>query len=113
MLCPVIRERSEYLKSEGGKKYMFKLFEEDIKKAREEAEEKAKKEAEEKAKIEIEKAKKEAEEKAKKQAEKAKKQGKLEGILETAKNLLQEGFSIDNVAKFTKLKVSQVKALTL
>ena len=83
MLCPVIKERSEYLKSEGGRKYMFKLFAEDIEKAREEERkkaeieiEKAKKEAEEKAKIEIENAKKEAKEaeKARKAEEKARKQ---------------------------------------
>ena len=110
MLCPVIKERSEYLKSEGGKKYMFKLFAEDIEKAREEERkkaeieiEKAKKEAEEKAKIEIENAKKEAKkaEKARKQAEKqaekqakqaekqakqAKQQGKLEGMAEAIIN---------------------------
>ena len=106
MLCPIIKERSEYLKSEGGRKYMFKLFAEDIEKAREEERkkaeieiEKAKKEAEEKAKIEIENAKKEAkeaekarkaEEKARKQAEKqakqAKQQGKLEGMAEAIIN---------------------------
>ena len=98
MLCPIIKERSEYLKSEGGRKYMFKLFAEDIEKAREEERKKAEIEIE-KAKIEIENAKKEAkeaekarkaEEKARKQAEKqakqAKQQGKLEGIAEAIIN---------------------------
>ena len=98
MLCPIIKERSEYLKSEGWRKYMFKLFAEDIEKAREEERKKAEIEIE-KAKIEIENAKKEAkeaekarkaEEKARKQAEKqakqAKQQGKLEGIAEAIIN---------------------------
>ena len=92
MLCPIIKERSEYLKSEGGRKYMFKLFAEDIEKAREEERKKAeieiekvKKEAEEKAKIEIENAKKEAR-KAEKQAKQAKQQGKLEGMAEAIIN---------------------------
>ena len=116
MLCPVIKERSEYLKSEGGRKYMFKLFAEDIEKAREEERkkaeieiEKAKKEAE----IEIKNAKKEAKEaekarkaeekarkqavkqakqaetqakQAEKQAKQAKQQGKLEGMAEAIIN---------------------------
>lgn len=124
MLCPVIKERSEYLKSEGGRKYMFKLFAEDIEKAREEERkkaeieiEKAKKEAE----IEIENAKKEAkqaekarkaEEKARKQAEKqakqAKQQGKLEGmaeaIINNIKSLMQNlNMTAENAIKALNL----------
>ena len=57
--------------------------------------------------------KKKQDKQAEKQAKQALNQGKLEGMLETAKNLLKEGFSIDNVAKFTKLKLADVKALTL
>ena len=90
---------------------MLDFFEKEIQKAREET----MKEAEAKIR-EIEKARK-TEEKARKEAEKQAKQalnqGKLEGMLETAKNLLKEGFSVDNVAKFTKLKLADVKALTL
>ena len=86
---------------------MLDFFEKEIQKAKEEA----MKEAEAKIR-EIEKARK-AEEKARKQAEEKAKKAKFEGMLETAKNLLKEGFSVDNVAKFTKLKLADVKALTL
>ena len=119
MYCEELREPVKYLKeTKEGETFMLDFFEQEIQKAKEEA----MKEAEAKIK-EIEKARKaeekarKAEEKARKQAEKqakqAQKQGKLEGMLETAKNLLKEGFSVDNVAKFTKLKLADVKALTL
>ena len=112
MYCEELREPVKYLKeTKEGETFMLDFFEKEILKAKEEA----MKEAEAKIK-EIEKARKEAEKQAKKaekQAKKAQKQGKLEGMLETAKNLLKEGFSVDNVAKFTKLKLADVKALTL
>ena len=119
MYCEELREPVKYLKeTEEGETFMLDFFEKEIQKAKEEA----MKEAEAKIK-EIEKARKaeqkarKAEETARKEAEKQAKQalnpGKLEGMLETAKNLLKEGFSIDNVAKFTKLKLADVKALTL
>ena len=137
MYCEELREPVKYLKeTKEGETFMLDFFEKEIQKAKEEAmkeaeakireiekarkaEEKARK-AEEKARKEAEKQAKQAqkaEEKARKEAEKqakqAQKQGKIEGMLETAKNLLKEGFSIDNVAKFTKLKLADVKALTL
>ena len=119
MYCEELREPVKYLKeTEEGETFMLDFFEKEIIKAKEEA----MKEAEAKIK-EIEKARKEAEkqakqaqkaeEKARKEAKQALNQGKLEGMLETAKNLLKEGFSVDNVAKFTKLKLADVKALTL
>ena len=105
MYCEELREPVKYLKeTKDGETFMLDFFEKEIQKAREET----MKEAEAKIR-EIEKARKEAE----KQAKQALNQGKLEGMLETAKNLLKEGFSIDNVAKFTKLKLADVKALTL
>ena len=130
MYCEELREPVKYLKdTKEGEIFMLDLFEQAIKDAeergRKEAEkelkeaEKAKKIAEKQAKQAQkaeEKARKEAEKKAKeaqKLAKQAEKQGKLEGLLETAKNLLQEGFSIDKVAKFTNLKVADVRALTL
>ena len=137
MYCEELREPVKYLKeTEEGETFMLDFFEKEIQKAKEEAMkdaeakikeiEKARKEAEkqakqaqkaeEKARKEAEKQAKQAqkaEEKARKEAEKQAKQAKFEGILETAKNLLKEGFSVDNVAKFTKLKLADVKALTL
>ena len=114
MLCPVIKERSEYLKSEGGKKYMFKLFAEDIEKAREEERKKAeieiekvKKEAEEKAKIEIENAKKEAR-KAEKQAKQAKQQGKLEGMAEAIINNIKSLMETMNVTAEKAMKALKI-----
>ena len=108
MYCEELREPVKYLKeTKEGETFMLDFFEKEILKAKEEA----MKDAEAKIK-EIEKARK-AEKKARKEAEKQAKQAKFEGILETAKNLLKEGFSVDNVAKFTKLKLADVKALTL
>ena len=112
MYCEELREPVKYLKdTKEGEIFMRNLFELAIK----QTEERVRKETEQKLK-EMEKAKILAEKQAKKaekQAEKQAKQAKLEGLLETAKNLLQEGFSIDKVAKFTKLKVADIRALTL
>ena len=118
-----LREPVKYLKeTEEGETFMLDFFEKEIQKAKEEAMkeaeakikeiEKARKEAEKQAK-QAHKAEEKARKEAKKQAKQALNQGKLEGMLETAKNLLKEGFSVDNVAKFTKLKLADVKALTL
>ena len=126
MYCEELREPVKYLKeTKEGETFMLDFFEKEILKDKEEAMkdaeakikeiEKARK-AEKKARKEAEKQAKQAqkaEEKARKEAEKKAKQAKFEGILETAKNLLKEGFSVDNVAKFTKLKLADVKALTL
>ena len=123
MYCEELREPVKYLKeTKEGETFMLDFFEKEIQKAKEEtmkeAEakireiEKARKEAEKQAK-QAQKAEEKARKEAEKQAKQAQKQGKLEGMLETAKNLLKEGFSIDNVAKFTKLKLADVKALTL
>ena len=130
MYCEELREPVKYLKeTKEGETFMLDFFEKEIQKAKEEAmkeaeakireiekarkaEEKARKEAEKQAK-QAQKAEEKARKEAEKQAKQAQKQGKIEGMLETAKNLLKEGFSIDNVAKFTKLKLADVKALTL
>ena len=88
--------KNEYLKSEGGRKYMFKLFAEDIEKVREEERKKAE--------IEIEKAKKEAK-KARKQA---KQQGKLEGMAEAIINNIKSLMETMNVTAEKAMKALKI-----
>jgi len=41
-----------------------------------------------------------------------KKEGKIEGKLETAKRMLSDGLSIENIIKYTGLKEKYLKELT-
>ena len=99
---------------------MFKLFAEDIEKAREEERkkaeieiEKAKKEAEieiENAKKEAKKARKQAEKQAKKAEKQAKQQGKLEGMAEAIINnikSLMETMNVTAEKAMNALKIPQ------